>query len=190
MIWGYPFVKVFASSPSFAREEIRDDFGDWINITTAEPAEGDPLADILSVDYYSDGRSLNSTVWLSSPLYPSSFGNINVSYVLLIDSDMNRGTGIEGADYKIEIKWDNRTKSWTREFIEWESIHPRIGHVEDRAISKITLDAKNYTGFSEIGNRYISLSTDLGAIGSPSQYRIIFYTSEKKSGLSLIKRLY
>ena len=64
--------KVFASadtesndsivSPSFSNEEIIDPTTDWIDPDTRNYTKGgDRSTDIVSVDYFSDGKTLNAT---------------------------------------------------------------------------------------------------------------------------------
>ena len=58
----------FALSTSFPVQEIRDDALDWINMTTKQHTRnGDPSTDMLSMDYYSDQKFLNATLWLYFP---------------------------------------------------------------------------------------------------------------------------
>lgn len=73
--------------------------------------------DINSINYYSDGNTLNATFWLSS-LSDLPTGNdisnttqINYIYGILIDSDFNNDIGYEGIDYQVEIKWNDTLKN-------------------------------------------------------------------------------
>ena len=50
---------IMAASPSFGIQEIKDKPLDWVNITTKQHTQnGDPSTDILSVDYFSNGKLL------------------------------------------------------------------------------------------------------------------------------------
>lgn len=88
------FQNVFAASPSFPRQEITNPLGHWsfmkepFNETTLRTHNGTqlrietaknileckmdngsfPFPDIKSVTFISDGKTLNSTVWLTSPI--------------------------------------------------------------------------------------------------------------------------
>ena len=65
--------RVVALSPSFPREEIRDRPFDWRDIDKQEGTlDGNPYTDIRRVNYVSDGRYLNATLWLRGALNASS----------------------------------------------------------------------------------------------------------------------
>ncbi len=62
----------------------------------------------LAVNYISDGKILNATIWLASgfenssaPVYNQPFRKI--SYGMLIDADYNTKTGYNGADYDLYV---------------------------------------------------------------------------------------
>ena len=94
---------VFAS-PLF-EQEIIDDTSDWVNLDSREFVRtGDRYTDIVSVDYFSDGRFFNSTIWLLFPFKELPIRE-NINYGMYIDSDFDRKTGFGGIDYKIEIQW-------------------------------------------------------------------------------------
>ncbi len=75
-------------------------------------------SDILSVDYFSDGKFLNVTLWLFLPFqqYPSPK---EVDYGMFIDSDFDSKTGFGGMDYKVEIQWNQTSKSWDYVIESW-----------------------------------------------------------------------
>ena len=61
--------RIVALSPSFPREEIRDRPFDWRDIDRQEGKfEGSPFTDIRRVNYFSDGKYLNATLWLRGVL--------------------------------------------------------------------------------------------------------------------------
>ena len=122
---------IFAISPSFSRQEIKDNSGDGIkvngvNLTYITDTYNDPLdkaTDIQSVDYYSDGKTLNATIWLKGNT-PNNNKLVNVSnliYGMLIDADSNQATGKDGVDYQIELQWNNKYKTWIKFFTEYSS---------------------------------------------------------------------
>jgi hypothetical protein len=76
----YPHVILANSSPSFSNQQIDDPINDWAlyhNSSYYNPAKNISECksqdsaiqspDIIGVDYISDGRILNATIWLSSP---------------------------------------------------------------------------------------------------------------------------
>jgi hypothetical protein len=85
--------RVVALSPSFPREEIRDRPFDWRDIDKQEGTlEGNPYTDIRRVNYFSDGKYLNATLWLKGALNASANGE-QMSYGTFIDGDSRKETG-------------------------------------------------------------------------------------------------
>jgi hypothetical protein len=83
----YAFTSPAAGSPSFPNHEIIDAKLDWIDMKTRNYTKGgDRSTDIESVDYFSDGKSLNATLWLYFPfkVQPRS-SDENVNYGMYVD---------------------------------------------------------------------------------------------------------
>ena len=89
---------------------------------------------------------------------------------MFIDSDLNNQTGIKGIDYKVEIQWDNNTKTWTRVFEEWST----------NGKSRVLSNETNYEGFYGKGGDYVLLQADLNDMLLPSRYKVLFYAEEVK----------
>jgi hypothetical protein len=172
------YQKVFAtSSPPFSRQEIDDRKSDWLDVWRGRTTTvGAKYTDIQVVNYYSDGRFLNATLWLDK-FNEKGPTDRKLNYGMYIDADFNNKTGIAGIDYKVEVQWDNKTKSWTRVFEEWST----NGKAK-------TLDIKpNYTGFFEKSNSggneggdYVTLYADLNKMFSPTRYKVLFYAEDVK----------
>jgi hypothetical protein len=83
-----------ALSPYFSKQEIIDPPFDWVDMKTKQSAtskEGQPyFTDILSVDYYSDGKTLNATLWTFLPFQDRPLKYNKVDYGMLIDSDFDK----------------------------------------------------------------------------------------------------
>ena len=62
----------------------------------------DKSSNIQRVTYFSDGKTLNATLWLGEGIRqnPSGYGASTVVYGMLIDSDNNPATGKFGVDYQ------------------------------------------------------------------------------------------
>jgi len=166
----------FSTSPSFNIQQIDDDNTDWINMTTREFInKGERSTDILAVNYFSNGKFFNATLWLYFPFnnMPTNYSFVN--YGMLIDADFNSKTGFSigkeyGIDYQLEIQWNNETKTWTKILQAWSPNG-----------SQRTLDISyNYTDFYEIANNFVILSLDLSSILYPDKYKIIFYAETKE----------
>jgi hypothetical protein len=161
-------------SPSFDRQVIKDPPLDYIiinqqNKDIVKSEEKLPLADIVEISYFSNGKTFNSTFWLLLPFMPSQY---KINYGFFIDSDNNEQTGVNGIDYQYEKSWSNETKTWNKTVLEWASSG------EERIIDEII----NLTDFSK-GHNYISLSLDLKKILYPKEYRILFYAEYEKNNL-------
>ena len=79
-----------AQTPSFIRQNIKDAPLDWIDAVNQKgSASGDPSTDIAEVTYSSNGRMLNSTMWMLFPFKAIPIGYSTINYGMLIDSDYN-----------------------------------------------------------------------------------------------------
>jgi hypothetical protein len=169
----------FADSPSFPEQEIVDKTGDWISTRTRHTATNEfRVPDITSVDYFSDGKFLNATLWLSKPFKeqpPNLFKEVD--YGMFIDSDFNSKTGFGGIDYKVEIGWNNDTKTWKKTIERW-------GQYDTNR--KVIQPPSNYTNFYGKGESYVSLSSGLDQILNPTRYKVIFYADSRKKNDELI----
>jgi hypothetical protein len=170
--------EAYSFSPSFSKEEISDPQFDWINMKTKQftSSQGERSTDILAVNYYSDRKTLNATLWLYFPFkdQPSQYNTVH--YGMLIDSDFEKRTGYDGIDYQLEIAWDNNTKTWNKKLEEWSP------NGDQR-----TLDiTNNYTGFFEKEKHYVLLSLDLGSLLYPNKYKVTFYAETKDKNNTLI----
>jgi hypothetical protein len=166
-------------SPSFDRQVIKDPPLDYIiinqqNQEIVNSEEKLPLADIVEVSYFSNGKTLKSIFWLLLPFIPSQY---KINYGFFIDSDNNDQTGFnDGIDYQYEISWINETKTWNKRILEWASSG------EERIIDD---EIVNLTDFNK-GHNYISLSLDLKKILYPKEYRLLFYAEYEKNNNLLI----
>lgn len=169
-------VDALSTSPYFAEQEIVDNVTDWINLSTNNITNrGERYTDIISVDYFSNGKTLNATLWLLFP-FKENPSMKEIDYGMFIDTDFNSKTGFGGIDYKVEIQWKNETKTWDKVTERWS----RYGGY--RTIENIT----NYTNFYEKGLKYVTISADLEKVLYPQKYKVLFYADFRKSDGSLI----
>jgi len=170
-----PFLIVFIlsnifASPQFPEQEIIDDTSDWIELYSRNSTSaGDRYTDIVSIDYFSDGKSFNSTIWLLFP-FKEVPNRENVDYGMYIDSDFNPTTGFGGIDYKIEIQWNNDTQQWNKVIESWSPYGK----------TKVLYNITNYKNFYNTHENYVTLSFDLGQLLNPKKYKILFYAETKK----------
>ena len=104
-----------------------------------------------------DGRTLNATLWLSSPFEESSVQRVR-NYEMLIDVDSAYDIG---QDYQVVISADGFTKAWTR-IVRVSSPTPGENKIIDPGES-ILNQTNKCTGFYERGKNIVDLSLDLSA---------------------------
>jgi hypothetical protein len=154
-----------SSSPSFQRQELTLGSGSWFDMISGKSTRGGTnYIDIQSVSYFSNGRDLNATLWLADFIVSPNDYEL-VDYGMYFDADSNNETGLSGIDYKVEISWNNESRTWTRVFEEWSSSG------ESKTLSK----QENVTDFFEDGASHVTLSADLDSMLSPNNYRVLFY---------------
>ena len=162
--------------PIFPRQEINAGIHNGIEVNVSAQTQSkadykgllDNSSDIQRVTYSSNGKTLNTTLWLGGVVKetPSVYGASTVAYGLLVDADNNPTTGKFGVDYQKEIQWNNKTKNWNNLLVEYSS--PEHFRTIELRI--------NDTRFSDNQN-YIPLSLDLNSITSPSKYRVMYYAT-------------
>ncbi len=166
-----------ALSPSFELQELTNENRHWVQTYgNSDTHLKSNHTDILAVDYISDGKTLNATIWLSSGFQNSSaFDSANnksfkkLSYGMLIDADSNTKTGYNGADYDFYV----------------ESVAGKLsGYLYQLSSTggfRLVGSKINFTqSFAEstLGPGYVNLHLDLSSINSPSKYNLLFYTAE------------
>ena len=168
----------YAIEAPVTRQSIRDAPFDWINIDKQTVAtEGDPSTDIVEVTYFTNGKTLNSTIWVLFPFRELPVGYSIFNYGMLIDSDFDEDTGAGGIDYQLEIKWNNETNTWTRVLTEWSST--AVG-------GRILEESKNFTRFSGDQLFYVSIPIELEDISNPNKFRAVYYAESKREASPLI----
>jgi hypothetical protein len=174
------------NSPQFERQEVRDDNDDWVNMLTGEnlgnnDSKGPPYTDINSINYFSDGNTLNATFWLSSISDLTTDSDISntkqIYYGILIDSDFNNDTGYQGIDYQVEIKWNDTSKKWNRSFNEFSA----NGHTRN-----LTEIIDNHVNFLNKKSGSVIIDADLKPMLFPDKYRLFFYAYSLSNGNYLL----
>jgi hypothetical protein len=139
------------------------------------------------ITYLSNGKFLNATIWfptdidgnpsmklartsttISGSVSPSSVPILDaMTYGVLVDVDSNPKTGLLGIDFMLAVVWNNQTQTWNRIFAEFDS----VGQV------KVISIVKDNNQTIKVNNKvpYITLPLDLDQIGSPSNYRVMYF---------------
>ena len=195
---------VRADSPSFARQIITDPSGDWsiipspanssnIIIPDGKILTGIPIAkstkectpmknyhfsDIVAVSYYSNGRTLNSTLWLAHPIidiplntsqWSSPVKNVHlyrIRYAMAIG--IHSGYNLQGQSaYQFQVTRNIYEKTWTKMLEEMSPTNE----------TKVLYEKPIPGDFANRGQSYVELSVDLANVTYPSQYDLLFYTN-------------
>ncbi|MER5176602.1 MAG: hypothetical protein ABJB76_05200 [Candidatus Nitrosocosmicus sp.] len=173
------FHKAFAASPAFDQvlipdKEISKHRNDWVQTSGNDSNHlRSDYANILGVDYSSDGKTLETTLWLASnsknaSIYSEPLKKIRYGMLIAIVS-MPQNSGYNGANYNFYIEAVNG--KWSEYLYQLSStgaselIESKINHTES-------------FGGSTIGPGYVKLRLDLNSIHSPSHYGLSFYTAE------------
>ncbi|MGB0028335.1 MAG: hypothetical protein WBP64_15980, partial [Nitrososphaeraceae archaeon] len=162
-----------AASLVFTRHYMKDGIFDWIDVSRrTKSMQGEPATDIVGVSYFSNGQTLNSTIWLLAPFIRQPLQYDTMNYGIMVDSDYDKTTGVGGVDYQLEISWINKTKTWNKALTEWST----------SGRDKLVEENRNYTGFYHNGSYYVSLPLDLSTIPYPNKYKVAFYAESEKGG--------
>ena len=193
------------SSPSFTRQVITDPPNDWFviqddrsntsittpngekyplkiakNITECRREESKSyLPDIVAVTYFSDGRVLNATLWLSSsfvepPLNTTvhlSYPSIDIPWYKIRYGMTVSAPSIydaPGSDYQVNLLWDLNNRTWTK----------ALDELSPTGESRPLKTTPQYYKFFDKGKGYIDLPLELDILNSPSQYTVFFYLSD------------
>ena len=128
---------------------------------------------ILAVDYLSDGKTLNATLWLKSNLenastYNQPFKKIRYGMLIAIVS-LPPTSGYNGANYNFYIEAVGG--KWSEYLYQLSST----------GSSSLIESKRNFTesfGGTTIGPGYVKLRLDLSSIDYPRAYGLSFYTAE------------
>ncbi len=170
-----PFHKTMALSPSFELQELINENRHWVQTYGNNDAHlKSNYTDILSVDYISNGKTLNATFWLASAFKNSSAAIYyqpfrKISYGMLIDSDSNSKTGYNGADYDFYVESVAGKLSAYLYQLSSTGGYRLVG-------SKINYSQPYVDPNVLLGS--VNLQLDLGSINYPRHYNVMFYTAE------------
>ena len=159
----------------FPRQEINDGIHDGLYANTTTSSNKNNTAtftsdsrDLIAVSHFSDGKTLNSTLWFLGMVSKyDDFDDIkSASYGVLVDVDNNPFTGRLGVDYQKEINWNTTDNFWTSSLIEYSS----------SGNQKIEIAASNITITQN--QSFFPISLDLDSITSPDKFRVSYYSME------------
>ncbi len=175
----FPFHETFAASPVFDQvliydKKISNQKNDWVQTYGNDSANlGSDPADLLAVDYFSDGKTLDITFWVKSnsenaSLYNQPFKKIRYGVLIAIVS-LPQNSGYNGANFNYYVEAVNG--KWSKHLYQLSST----------GTSALIESKTNYTdpvGNPTIGPGFVKLRLNLDSINSPSNYGLSFYTAE------------
>ena len=173
------FHNAFAASPAFDQVMITDapmsnQKNDWVQTYGNDSTRlRSDYANILAIDYDSDGKTLDATFWLASNSENASIYNQPLKHIrygmLIAIVSLPENSGYNGANYNFYIEENNG--KWSQYLYELSSTGTR----------SLIYSKTNYTesfGGPLVGPGYVKLRLDLDYIHSPSSYGLSFYTAE------------
>lgn len=173
------FYYILADSPIFGPYIIDDDYlNDNVDIEKYEKNNtsifDDLPVDILSTTYYSNGKTLNGSIWLSDPIYDKRHDDYlhgNLTYTMNIWREDEHGPIV---DYIVTI-YPELDGTWTKKVQTFEPDVSYLGITIPETASRILESIDNYSNFYENEQRYIDISIDLETIGLSDEYFVRFY---------------
>ena len=190
LLFQVSFIEAFGLSPTFTKQEVSDIEDNILFSSKSKTIEDIDLefqkiaanqsVSIDSVNYFSDGKNLKAILWLSNfdrfPSYEKLYdigGEFDLSYGILLDIVSNNKKGSNPFDYDISTQCSciPSNQTWKKIYYELSSngSNKRIVNTSD-----ITHDF-NIMQKSEDREKFIELSADLGFLGFPKEYRIMYY---------------
>jgi hypothetical protein len=169
------FHKAFAASPAFDQVFFEDkERFHWVQTYGKSDANlKSSYADILAVDYHSDGKTLDATLWLASnsknaSIYSQPLKHIRYGMLIAIVS-LPQNSGYNGVNYDFYIEAVNG---------KWSQYLYQLSSTGTRALVYSKINYTESFGGPTIGPGYVKLRLDLDSIRSPSSYGLSFYTAE------------
>jgi hypothetical protein len=173
------FHKTFAESSAFDQvlipdKEIGNQRNDWVQTYGNDSNHlRDDYANILAVDYASDGKTLDTTFWLASnsenaSIYSQPLKHIRYGMLIAIVT-LPQNSGYNGANYNFYIEEVNG---------KWSEYLYQLSSTGTHALIYSKINYTESFGSPTIGPGYVKLRLDLNSIHSPSNYGLSFYTAE------------
>ena len=173
------FHKAFAVSPAFdqvliADKELGKHISQWVQTIGNDSSHlKSDYANILGVEYFSDGKTLETTFWLASNSENASIYNQplkKIRYGMLIAiASLPQNSGYNGANYNFYIEEVNG---------KWSEYLYQLSSTCARALVSSKINYTEPFGGPTIGPGFVKLRLDLASLHSPSSYGLSFYTAE------------
>jgi hypothetical protein len=174
-----PFHEAFAAPPAFDQvliydKKVGNQSNDWVQTYGNDSANlrSDP-ADLLAVDYFSDGKTLDTTFWVKSnsdnaSVYNQPFKKIRYGVLIAIVS-LPQNSGYNGANFNYYVEAANG---------KWSEYLYQLSSTGTSALIESKINYTEPFDNLKIGPGYVKLRLDMDSINSSSNYGLSFYTAE------------
>ena len=173
------FNKALAASPAFDQNFITDEKtsnqrDDWVQTYGNDSSHlRSDYANLLAVDYLSDGKTLDTTFWLASNLenastYSQPLKRIRYGMLIAIAS-LPPTSGYNGANYNFYIEVVDG---------KWSEYLYQLSSTGSSALIESKINYTESFNGTTIGPGYVKLRLDLNSIKYPTAYGLSFYTAE------------
>ena len=160
------------SSPAFSRQIESDELDDLEPIPDKCFATS-TLPEIRAASYFSNGKVLNATLWLSNPVNETTVPSYFLPrYSIILDvnpaSDVIEGNKVNlvhDLDYQVMFMPDRDEQMWQQQIHELSNA---------RATRALTVFTFNQTDVLDESMPYLKLSLDLALVNFPQTYSITF----------------
>lgn len=178
-IYNLIFLEAFAASSAFDQVLIPDkptgnQGKDWVQTYGNDSTHlRSDYANILGVEYSSDGKTLEATLWLASSTknastYNQPFKKIKYGMLIAIVS-LPQNSGYNGANYNFYIEAVNG---------KWSEYLYQLSSTGTSALIESKINQTESLGGPIVGPGYVKLRLNLDSIHSPANYGLSFYTAE------------
>jgi hypothetical protein len=173
------FNRASAASPAFDQifipdEKISNQRNDWVQTYGNDSSHlRSDYANLLAVDYLSDGKTLGTTFWVASNLenastYSQPLKRIRYGMLIAIVS-LPPTSGYNGANYNFYIEAVDG---------KWSEYLYQLSSTGSSALIESKINYTESFNGTTIGPGYVKMRLDLNSINYPKAYGLSFYTSE------------
>jgi hypothetical protein len=173
------FNRASAASPAFDQifitdEKISNQRNDWVQTYGNDSSHlRSDYANLLAVDYLSDGKTLDTTFWLASNLenastYSQPLKRIRYGMLIAIAS-LPPTSGYNGANYNFYIEAVDG---------KWSEYLYQLSSTGSSALIESKINYTESFNGTTIGPGYVKMRLGLNSINYPRAYGLSFYTAE------------
>jgi hypothetical protein len=174
-----PIMQAFAASPAFDQnfitdEQISNQRNDWVQTYGNDSTHlRSDYTNLMAVDYFSNGTTLDTTFWLASNFenastYSQPLKRIRYGMLIAIAS-LPPTSGYNGANYNFYIEAVDG---------KWSEYLYQLSSTGSSALIESKINYTEPFADTTMGPGYIKLRLDLKSINYPTAYGLSFYTAE------------